>query len=109
MKELADRFLFGETIWRWVQLSTRSWLRNSETSPSSRFKYRLLETKSNDPAKEMMENIKDRKAFDANTAPIKVMAGKNIKTAISYIRTHAKELNINPEKLGVSGFQQVQV
>lgn len=67
-------------------------------------KYRLLETKSNDPAKEMMEGIKDRKAFDAKTAPIKVMAGDDIKTAISYIRTHAKELNINPEKLGVIGF-----
>ena len=67
-------------------------------------KYRLLETKSNDPAKEMMENIKDRKAFDAKTAPIKVMAGDDIKTAITYIRTHAKELNINPEKVGVIGF-----
>lgn len=67
-------------------------------------KYRLLETKSNDPAKEMMENIKNRKAFDAKTAPIKVMAGDDIKTAITYIRTHAKELNINPEKLGVIGF-----
>lgn len=67
-------------------------------------KYRLIETKSNDPAKEMMENIKDRKAFDARTAPIKVMAGDDIKTAISYLRTHAKELNINPEKLGVIGF-----
>ncbi len=67
-------------------------------------KYRLIETKSNDPAKEMMENIKDRKAFDARTAPIKVMAGDDIRTAISYLRIHAKELNINPEKLGVIGF-----
>lgn len=32
------------------------------------------------------------------------MAGEDIKTAISYIRTHAKELNINTEKLGVIGF-----
>jgi acetyl esterase/lipase len=67
-------------------------------------KKRLLETNSNDPAKEMMEGIKDRKAFDAKTAPIKVMAGDDIKTAISYIRIHAKELNINPDKLGVIGF-----
>ncbi len=67
-------------------------------------KYRLLETKSNDPAREMMEGIKDRKAFDAKTAPVKVMAGDDIKTAISYIRSHAEELNINPEKLGVIGF-----
>lgn len=67
-------------------------------------KYRLLETKSNDPAKEMMENIKDRKAFDTKTAPIKVMAGDDIRTTISYIRDNAKKLNINPEKLGVIGF-----
>lgn len=67
-------------------------------------KYRLLETKSNDPAREMMENIKDRKAFDAKTAPIKLMAGEDIKTAISYVRTHAKELNIKSDKLGVIGF-----
>lgn len=67
-------------------------------------KYRLLETKSNDPAREMMENIKDRKTFDANTAPIKLMAGEDIKAAISYIRNHAKELNIKVDKLGVIGF-----
>lgn len=67
-------------------------------------KYRLLETKSNDPAREMMENIKDRKTFDAKTAPIKIMAGEDIKTAISYVRTYAKELNIQTDKLGVIGF-----
>lgn len=67
-------------------------------------KYRLLETKSNDPATEMMASIKDRAAFDKRTAPIKVMAGEDIKTAITYIRTHAKELNVNPDKLGVIGF-----
>lgn len=67
-------------------------------------KYRLLETKSNDPAREMMENIKDRKAFDMKTAPIKVMAGEDIKKAISYVRNHAKELNIQTDKLGVIGF-----
>ena len=67
-------------------------------------KYRLLETKTGDPAREMMENIKDRPAFDAKTAPIKVMAGNDIKTAISYIRKNAAKLNVNPEKLGVVGF-----
>lgn len=67
-------------------------------------KYRLLETKSNDPAREMIENLKDRNSFDAKTAPIKIMAGNDIKKAIYYVRTHAKELNINPQKLGVIGF-----
>ena len=67
-------------------------------------KYRLLETKTGDPAREMMENIKDRPAFDAKTAPIKVMAGNDIKTTISYIRKNAAQLNVNPEKLGVIGF-----
>ncbi len=52
-------------------------------------KYRLLETKTGDPAREMMAGIKDRKAFDARTAPIKVMAGNDMKTAISYVRSHA--------------------
>jgi acetyl esterase/lipase len=67
-------------------------------------RYRLLVTKSNDPAREMMENIKDRKAFDMKTAPIKVMAGDDIKAAVTYVRSHAKELNIQPDKLGVIGF-----
>lgn len=67
-------------------------------------KYRLLETKTGDPAREMMENIKDRPAFDAKTAPIKVMAGNDIKTAIAYLRKNAGKLNINPAKLGVIGF-----
>lgn len=67
-------------------------------------KYRLLETKSNDPAKEMMDNIKNRVDFDTRTAPIKEMAGNDIRMAISYIRNHTGELKINPEKLGVIGF-----
>ncbi|MBL3656383.1 alpha/beta hydrolase [Fulvivirga sediminis] len=67
-------------------------------------KYRLLETKSNDPAREMMANLKNRDDFNKKTAPIKVMAGDDIKTAISYIRDHAKELGVDPQKLGVIGF-----
>lgn len=67
-------------------------------------KYRLLETKSNDPAREMMDNLKSRTSFDERTAPIKMMAGEDIRTAISYVRTHAKEMNIKPDRLGVIGF-----
>lgn len=67
-------------------------------------KYRLLETKSNDPAREMMENIKNPAAFETKTAPIKMMAGEDVKTAITYLRSHAKELNIRTDHLGVIGF-----
>lgn len=67
-------------------------------------KYRLLETKSDDPAREMMENLKDRAQFDKMTEPIKKMAGADIKAAITYIRTHANALNIDTEKVGVIGF-----
>ncbi|MDR6516729.1 alpha/beta hydrolase [Chryseobacterium camelliae] len=67
-------------------------------------KYRLLETKSNDPAREMMDNLKSRTSFDERTAPIKMMAGEDIRTAIAYVRTHAKEMNIKPDRLGVIGF-----
>lgn len=67
-------------------------------------KYRLLETKSNDPAREMMDNLKSRTSFDERTAPIKMMVGEDIRTAIAYVRTHAKEMNIKPDRLGVIGF-----
>lgn len=67
-------------------------------------KYRLLETKSNDPAREMMDNLKSRTSFDERTAPIKMMAGEDIRTAIAYLRSHAKEMNIKPDRLGVIGF-----
>ncbi|MFP3835191.1 alpha/beta hydrolase [Chryseobacterium sp. SIMBA_028] len=67
-------------------------------------KYRLLETNSNDPAREMMENVKDLKMFEAKTMPIKMMAGEDIKTAITYLRAHSKELNIKTNRLGVIGF-----
>lgn len=68
------------------------------------FKYRLVETKSNDPAKEMMENLKDREKFIEKTATVREMAGEDIRTAIAYIKENAEGFGIDPDRLGVIGF-----
>lgn len=67
-------------------------------------KYRLLESKTNDPAKEMMANLGDRDEFDRKTAPIKKLAGEDIRTAVAYLRDHADEYGIASDKIGVIGF-----
>lgn len=67
-------------------------------------KYRLVETKTGDPAREMMEKLNDREQFNKETAPVKDLAGADIKTAISYLRSNPERYDIDPSKIGVIGF-----
>lgn len=67
-------------------------------------KYRLAETKSNDPAKEMMDKLKDRAAFEKQQAGSITLAAQDGKTALKYVRDNAASLGIDSKKIGVIGF-----
>ena len=66
-------------------------------------KYRLAHTLTNDPMQEMMSAIQsgdvDKKM--EKTIPLSIADGK---AAIAYVREHATELGINPNRIGIMGF-----
>src|SRR5580658_5467026 len=63
-------------------------------------KYRLVECKTDDPTREVM----DRGPLDQVVAPIVKLALADGKAAIAYVRKHAAEYGVNPERIGILGF-----
>jgi acetyl esterase/lipase len=63
-------------------------------------KYRLVECKTDDPTREVME----RGPLDDIVAPVVKLALADANTAIGYVRQHAGELGVNPERVGIIGF-----
>ena len=66
-------------------------------------KYRLVET-GEDGTKEMVTKITDRKKFDQEIAPIVPLAVADGLAAVSYVRKHATEFGVSPERVGIIGF-----
>lgn len=63
-------------------------------------KYRLVECKTSDPTREVME----RGPLDQVVAPIVKLALADGDAAIGYVRKHASELGVNPDRIGIIGF-----
>src|ERR1700677_1556842 len=63
-------------------------------------KYRLMECKTDDPTREVMS----RGPLDEVVAPIVKLALADGLTAIGYVRKHAAEFGVNPERVGIIGF-----
>jgi acetyl esterase/lipase len=63
-------------------------------------KYRLVQCKTDDPTREVMT----RGNFEEVVAPIVKLALTDGKTAVGYVRQHAKELGVNPARIGIMGF-----
>jgi acetyl esterase/lipase len=66
-------------------------------------KYRLVET-GEDGTKEMVTRISDRKKFDQEIAPVVPLAVADGLAAMSYVRKHAAEFGVSPERVGIIGF-----
>jgi acetyl esterase/lipase len=64
-------------------------------------KYRLVETKTEDPFAEMFAHIAD---FDAYVAPTFKLATADGLAAVDYVRKHADEYGIEPDRIGIIGF-----
>ncbi len=63
-------------------------------------RYRLVECKTDDPAKELMASGD----IGPIVAPIIPLAMADGLAAIGYVRTHAAEYGVNPQRVGIIGF-----
>ncbi len=63
-------------------------------------KYRLVECKTDDPTREVMS----RGPLDDVVAPVVKLALADGGAAIGYVRKHASEFGVNPERVGIIGF-----
>lgn len=80
-----------------------AWL-NSKGIAAFVLKYRLAHCVTDDPVKETMSKMGNFKTLDEENAPIVPLAMTDGLTAVKYVRTHAKDLNIDPQKIGFMGF-----
>lgn len=67
-------------------------------------KYRLIHSKTNDPAKELIANLQDRDAHYERTTAIQKLAGQDCIKAIEFVRNNASAYHLDPNKIGVIGF-----
>lgn len=67
-------------------------------------KYRLNKTETNDPAREMMDKLKDRAAFEKNSLATIQLAAQDGKMALKYVRNNASKYGIDIKKVGIIGF-----
>jgi len=68
-------------------------------------KYRLVHSVTNDPVKELMAAMGgDVKKFNTEIAPTVAMALADARAAIAYVRQHAAQYGITPNKIGIIGF-----
>ena len=63
-------------------------------------KYRLVECKTDDPTREVMT----RGPLDKVVVPVVKLALADGNAAIGYVRQHAAEFGVNPERIGIIGF-----
>lgn len=67
-------------------------------------RYRLRHTLSNDPVKEMMNDLSGAGNFKEETAAVIKMAIADGRTALAYVRQHAGEYGVQANKIGIMGF-----
>jgi acetyl esterase/lipase len=67
-------------------------------------KYRVAKSETTDPVKELMAKMSNFKALDEENAPIIPLAMNDGLTAMAYVRSHAKEFNIDANRIGFMGF-----
>ncbi len=65
-------------------------------------KYRLVHVPGDDPFKG--DTPENQKAWDDEALPVIPLAVADGRAAISYVRNHAKDYNIMPDRIGIMGF-----
>jgi predicted peptidase len=66
-------------------------------------KYRLIQSKTTDPVAEMLAIWGSKQFDDENRAVIPLQIA-DARTAISYVRIHANEMKLDPNRIGIVGF-----
>lgn len=65
--------------------------------------YRLMHTLGTDPYKEMLEKMKNNTVLK-DQAPVAPLAVADGRAAIAYVRKHAAEYGLSPDRIGIMGF-----
>jgi acetyl esterase/lipase len=68
------------------------------------FKYRLIQSLSNNPWQEMMEARKNPETLQQKMAPLRIMAMEDLNKAIDMVRQNASNFKIDKNKIGIMGF-----
>ncbi|ASV31681.1 alpha/beta hydrolase-fold protein [Maribacter cobaltidurans] len=84
-------------------IDVAKWL-NSKGIAAFVLKYRLARSFTDDPVKELMGKMSDFDALDKENEPIIPLAMADGLKAMEYVRSNAKEMNIDPDKVGFMGF-----
>ncbi|CAM3873108.1 alpha/beta hydrolase [Aquirufa aurantiipilula] len=67
-------------------------------------KYRVVHILSNDPVKELSTKMQDFNKLDKINAPVIKLATQDGLKAMEYVRNHASDWGLNPQKIGFMGF-----
>lgn len=79
------------------------WL-NSRGITAFVLKYRLVKSETDNPVKELIPLLNNRKKLDSINAPIIPLAIADGLAAIQYVREHSAEFKIKKNKIGIIGF-----
>ncbi|HEX8021863.1 alpha/beta hydrolase, partial [Mucilaginibacter sp.] len=66
-------------------------------------KYRLTHSLTNDPVKELIAKMA-QKDFPKQVAPIVPLGIADARAALAYVREHAAEYHVSPQRIGIMGF-----
>jgi acetyl esterase/lipase len=67
-------------------------------------KYRVVRSLTDDPVKELMPKMDDKKKLDIENDSVVTMAVADGKKAMEYVRTHAAEYHLKTNRIGIMGF-----
>jgi len=81
-------------------IDVAKWL-NTKGIAAFVLKYRLVECHTDDPTTELMAKGQN---LDAAVKPIVPLAMADALAAIAHVRQHAKEYNVQPDRIGITGF-----
>ncbi len=84
-------------------IDVAKWL-NTKGVAAFVLKYRVVHSITDDPVKELMGKMADFKKLDEENAPVVPLAMADGLAAMRYVRSNAKEMDIDPTKIGFMGF-----
>lgn len=84
-------------------IEVAKWL-NAKGVAAFVLKYRVVRSLTNDPVAELMSKMQDFKKLDEENAPVIPLAIADGKRAMEYVRQHATEFTIQPNRIGLMGF-----
>lgn len=77
---------------------------NSKGITAFVLKYRLVKSETDNPVKELIPLLNNRKKLDSVNAPVIPLAITDGLVAIQFVRDHAAEYKIEKDKIGIIGF-----